>query len=228
MKRKEKFSSPRRYLTFFVLGLLLEVVRLVAFHFFLKEWNPLLANVVSVPIETIVAFLLYARFIWPGRPGSFGKKLVRFSVNKGITMLLKLGLFPLWLMNFPCPLLGLRESLVDVFAAVPFAPLLLQRMSCELLSVATMDLVIALTITFTLHDAISFAKEGVIDLSDRRGEMRRILVSFGTVGLIFGGFVVLSFHSGLEGLVIGVIFGYLIGVLFGALYIAIARTGLYG
>lgn len=157
----EKIGLLKRFLTFFALGVVVEATRLLTFRFFQDRWSILLANVVSVPFGVLAAFILYATLVWPDRPGSYGGKAVRFGINKGITTLVKWTLFPLWLRVLPCPFYGLTHAILDiVISVVPSFSFLSEMITCGWMSVASMDLSIALTLGFYLHDTISFAKGG--------------------------------------------------------------------
>lgn len=222
----KKIGLPRRLLMFFWFGVIAEAVRLLAFRFF-QDRSALLANFISVPFGVLVAFALYTTFVWPDRPaGSRGRKFVRFSINKGITTLVKWGFFPAWFRTFPCPLYELTYSILDFFTStVPLFSFLNELVTCEWMSVASMDLTIALTLSFYLHNNVSFAEEKTPNTSGRRKELRQLLNGFGMVSLIILSFLGI-YCFGAWGLTAGSISGYLLGILIGATYVAIARPGL--
>lgn len=222
----KKIRLTQRFLMFFGLGVIVETVRLLAFRFF-QDRSVLLANFISVPIGVLAAFALYATFVWPDRPGSCWKKLVRFGVSKGITALPRWIFFPSWLRALPCPLYGLTHSILSFFiSVVPSFSFLNRMVTCEWMSVASMDLCIALILGFYLNNRIVFAEERAFGEPDRRRELQRLLGDFGMSGLVTLSFIGIHYW-GVWGLVTLGVAGYLLGVLVGAFYVAIARTGLY-
>lgn len=149
-----RVSFPRRYTTFFVVGFVVEACRLLAFAL-LSGWPSWVANASSLALRFLVAFALNATFTWSDRPGGWRGKFGRFFINKGGTTLIKIAGFPLWLIWLPCPLYGLVCTILD---GLPFLGWLANLVTCELLSAALMDLVVALSISFFLHDRISFVE----------------------------------------------------------------------
>jgi len=154
-------SVPRRFAAFFVVGIIVEAVRLTAFALLLEGMSPWKVNLVSMGFSLIVAFPLYALLVWPDRPGRIWCKIVRFVISRGATITLKGGLFPFWVSWVPCPLYKIVLEVVG--AVVKILPLVRSAstiISCEFMSAALMDLMVAVFIVFTLHDRVSFWRRG--------------------------------------------------------------------
>lgn len=219
-------SLSRRFVLFFLFGIVTEAVRLLAFRFFQNN-SVLAANFWSVPFGVVIAFALYSYFVWPDRPGSHKEKFVRFGISKGVTTLVKWSFFPAWFRAFPCPFYELTHSVLDIFTSVvPLFSFLNELVTCEWMSVASMDLAIALILGFYLHNTISF-EEKTYGAFGRRRKLRQLLGRFGVGGLVALSFLGI-YYIGAWGLIAGVLGGYVLGTLVGAFYVAIAHPGLCG
>lgn len=156
----KKVSFLRRYATFFVVGIIVEAIRLLSFWVIEKSFAPEVANLFSLLINIVTSFLFHGGITWKDRHGSWWTKLVRFSGSKWLTWTIKAGLFPFWIRApfLSCPLYDLTHSIVDCLGTI--VPILGHTMhalfTCEWMSLALMDLVIALTIGFITHDRFSF------------------------------------------------------------------------
>lgn len=147
----------RRYGIFFVVGALIEVSRVLTFVMVLENHSPLIANITSLLFRLVVSFVLHTTITWRDRPGRFGLKLIKFSINQGITSLVKAGLFPFWLVILPCPLYSLVFRVISITGSTIIFKWLSKIVTCELLSAVTMDIVVYLSLGFPLHNWISFA-----------------------------------------------------------------------
>ncbi|MDA2935897.1 GtrA family protein [Patescibacteria group bacterium AH-259-L05] len=160
MKKERTFLN--RYIIFFIVGSIVEAIRLLNYRVFEKDLGPDLANIASLLIGVIASFLLHSFITWRNRPGSWKGKIVRFSASKWFLWIIKAGLFPLW-RNVPgldCPFYGVTHQIVDALALVIplLGPPLHNLFTCGWMSLALMDLVIALTVGFLTHDRFSFWK----------------------------------------------------------------------
>lgn len=154
----KKIDFLRRYATFFVVGIVVEAIRLLSFWAIEKSFVPEVANLFSLLINIVPSFLFHGGITWKDRPGSWWAKLVRFSGSKWLTWTIKAGLFPFWIKVLSCPLYDLTHSVVDHLGTIMpiLAPPMHALFTCEWMSLALMDLVIALTIGFLTHDRFSF------------------------------------------------------------------------
>lgn len=148
-----------RYLNYFIVGIGVEGSRLVSFWLFGKVFSPEVANILSLPINILVSFLLFEQITWKDRSGSWVGKLFRFTIGKLLTTgLIKGAVFPFWraVPFLACPLYEVTHSIVDFF---PFISGLLHGLfTCDWMSVATMDFVLAMTFGFFVNDKFSFWK----------------------------------------------------------------------
>lgn len=150
-----------RYGKFFGVGAFVEASRLLTFAVILENRSALVANVVSLLFRIVVAFVLHAIITWPDRPGRFGIKFIKFSLNQGVTTVVKTVVFPFWLMVLPCPLHALSHLVLRIFSGTIIFEMFSRIISCEVLSAGTMDTAIYATLGFFLHNMISFAaREG--------------------------------------------------------------------
>lgn len=156
----------RRYGIFFVVGAFVEASRLLCFAAILESQSALMANVLSLLFRIVIAFALHATITWRDRPGNFGVKFIKFAINQGVTSGVKTVIFPLWLLILPCPLFALANQILEIFSGIALAEFLSRIITCEFLSVATMDTAVYLTLGFFLHNRISFASPGVSDVAD--------------------------------------------------------------
>lgn len=210
-----------RFLRFFVLGIVSELVRLLVFRS-LQSRSTSLANLISVPFGVLAAFFLYSTLVWPDRSGSQIDKFVRFGTCKGLTSAVKWMLLPGWLAAFPCPLYDITHTIID--SVIPTVSILDTLITCEWMSAASMDLGIALILGYYLNNNISFAPRRELGYVSRRRELRRILGGFAITGLVI--LCILGTRLfGAWGTAIGSISGLVLGAIAGAFYIGTYRPG---
>lgn len=148
-----------RYVNYFVVGIAVEASRLISFWLFAKTVSPELANVLSLPINILVSFLLFDQITWRDRPGSWIGKLVRFTLGKLFTTgLVKGAVFPFWraVPVLACPFYDITQWIVDFFPVINGA--LHSLFTCDWMSVATMDFALAATLGFVINNWFSFWK----------------------------------------------------------------------
>lgn len=148
-----------RYLNFFFVGIAVEGSRLISFWLFAKIMSPELANVLSLPVNVLIGFLLFGRFTWRDRTGSWLGKLVRFGGGKGFTYLFKAIAFPFWRALIPCPLYELTHLIVDLLPSTLVSSFMHTLFDCNWMSLATMDFVLAMTLGFIINDKFVFWKK---------------------------------------------------------------------
>lgn len=156
----KRISFLRRYGVFFAVGALIEASRLLCFTVIFEDQSAQAANIASLLFRIVVAFILHAFITWRDRPGKFGVKFIKFAINQVITSVVKTALFPFWLLIVPCPLFNFVHLMLKVFSGTVIFELLSRVISCEFLSILTMDTVVYFTLGFVLHNKISFATKG--------------------------------------------------------------------
>lgn len=108
-----------RFTKYFVVGSVLETVRMVSFHFLLNESGStsLKSNFYSLLLSLIVGFPLMAKFIWPDRGGMTVGQVVRYIAVWLLALGIKLPL--LGVIFEPCP-----SAQVSIDARVVSFPML--------------------------------------------------------------------------------------------------------
>lgn len=153
-----------RFAKYFVVGSVLEMVRMISFHLLLNESGStsLESNFYSLLLSLIVGFPLMAKFIWPDRGGATVGQVARYITVWLLALGIKLPL--LGVISEPCP--SLQVS-IDAWA-VNF-PMLwglgtLREMffSCVNLTTAAMDFFIAIGLKYILFDRLVFIKPIVL------------------------------------------------------------------
>lgn len=150
MTKNKRPSFLRRYLTYFIVGVGTEATRLLAFSLFRSSMVFEIANLFSILTNLPISFALHGSITWKDREGSLGKKFLRYTSSKGFVYVIKAVLPLIWLQFdfLTCPFYDIVHSVVDI-----------NLFTCDWMALATMDLFVALVITFPLHNWWSFKKK---------------------------------------------------------------------
>lgn len=160
---KKEPSFIKRYGTFILVGFVIEAVRLGTFRYLENSVSPDIANVFSLPLSIAISFTFHGGITWRDRPGRWWEKLGRFGTSKWTTWIIKGALFPFWwrVQLLSCPFYSITHDIVDLITVkTPSVGQFMHELfTCGWMSLALMDLIIALTIGFLTHDQFSFWKE---------------------------------------------------------------------